>query len=64
MRKICISVNKFYSELFEDILLKYMGYFSLRCFEPKIGRYVIIVLNVIVGLWGITHWACNYLYLQ
>ncbi len=37
-----------------------MAYFALRCFSPEVGRYIIIGLNVIVAILGVTHWGCNF----
>ncbi len=39
-----------------------MGYFNLRCFDAKIGKYIIIVLNALVGILGVTHWGCKYIF--
>ena len=49
----------FNSTFSKDTKSKEMGYFSLRCFDPQVGKYIIIVLDVIVGILGITHWGCK-----
>jgi hypothetical protein len=36
-----------------------MGYFNLRCFDAKVGKYIIIGLNVLVAVLGVTHWGCK-----
>lgn len=41
-----------------------MAYFSLKCFEPKIGRYIIIGLNVVLLILGIIHFGCKQYLIQ